>query len=229
MLRRLHQYVVTTSELLRGYILPTPHFSDLQKEQGILQERLSALELKCSELQISNRDLTKSLEHEKSSVRSAEATHQEQLFAEEKKRLALEAAAKDAQIPLEESRTKVNDLTVENEKLRQEIEAAKAVPPPPPSPPKGAVEDSDVVAALRADVARLQSEQEELVRKSNTIGERYKSGDLVCPPIPSFAQSLTEGTQTDHERTLVRTVRGEARIAQEQQLDMKSNELIRVS
>ena len=34
--------------------------------------------------------------------------------------------------------------------------------------------------------------------------------------------------QTEHEKGLVRTIRGEARVAQEQQLDMKSNELIRV-
>ena len=46
---------------------------------------------------------------------------------------------------------------------------------------------------------------------------------------PTFAQSLTECTQTDREKVLVRTIRGEARIAQEQQLDMKSNEIIRVS
>jgi len=184
MLRRLHQYVTTTPELLRDYTLLTSLFSGPQKEQGILQERLSVLELKRSELQISNRDLTESLEHEKNSARSAEATLQQQLSAEEKKRLALEIAAKDAQILLEESRKKATGLAVENEKLRQEIEAAKAIPPPPPSPPKGAVEDLDVVVTLRADVTRLQSEQEELVRKSNTIGERYKSGDLVCPPPP---------------------------------------------
>lgn len=45
---------------------------------------------------------------------------------------------------------------------------------------------------------------------------------------PISIQLLTERMQTDHEKALVRTIRGEARVAQEQQLDMKSNELIRV-
>ncbi|KAF9652189.1 hypothetical protein BDM02DRAFT_3109613 [Thelephora ganbajun] len=177
------------------------------KEQGILQGQVSVLEVKCSELQASNRDLVESLERENSSVRSAETTFQQQLFAKEKE--WLEAAAKEARI-LEESMKKVNDLTVENEKLQQEVAATKAIPPPPPIPPKDAIEDSDVVVALRADITRLQNKNEELVRKSNTIEERYKNGDL-----------------TGQEKSLVRTIRGEARVAQEQQLDMKSNELIR--
>ena len=89
-----------------------------------------------------------------------------------------EAAAKEAQNLLEEK-------IAENEKLQQELAAVKAIPPPPPSSPKGAVEDPDVVAALRADVARLEKKNEDLVRKFNTIEERYKNGDLVCsPPFP---------------------------------------------
>lgn len=116
-----------------------------------------------------------SLEREKSSTHSVQIVCQQQLFAEEKKRLVLEAAAKEAQNLLEERLVK----------LQQELAAAKAIPPPPPSPPKGAVEDPDVVAALRADITRLQNENEELVRKSNTIEGRYKNGDLVCsPPFP---------------------------------------------
>ena len=155
--------------------------------------------------------------------------HRQQLSAEEKKWLALEAAAKETQILLEESRKKAIDLIAENGGLQQELAAAKAIPPPPPSTPKGTVEDPDVVAALRADITELQNEKEELVRRSNTIEERYKNSDLVCSPSPTFARLLTERTQTDHEKALVRTIRGEARVAQEQQLDMKSNELIRVT
>ena len=166
------------------------------------------------------------MEREKSSARSAEDVRRQQLVAEEKKRLALEAAAKETQILLEESN---KSLIVEKGKLQQELAAAKAMPPPPLSPPKGTVEDPDVVAALRADITELRNEKEELVRRSNTIEERYKNGDLVCSPHPTFARSLTERTQADHERALVRTIRGEARVAQEQQLDMKSNELIRVT
>ena len=113
-----------------------------------------------------------SLEREKSSTHSAQIVCQQQLFAEEKKQLVLEAATKEAQGLLKEK-------IAENEKLQQELAAAKAIPPPPPSPPKGAVEDPDVVAALRADIVRLQNKTEELVLKSNTIEERYKNGDLV--------------------------------------------------
>lgn len=163
----------------------TSLFHDIQKEQGILQERLSVLELKRSELQTSNRDLMESLERERGSVRSAEATLQHQLFAEEKKRLELEAAAREAKALAEEIRKQVNDLTVENQKLQQEVVAAKAIQLPP-SPPKGPVEDPDLVAALRADTARLQSEIEELVRKSKTIEERYQNSRLVCPPLPPW-------------------------------------------
>ena len=106
-------------------------------------------------------------------------TFQQQLFAGEKKILSFEAIAKEAQTLLEESRQRVKDLTVEAEKLQQEIASMKATPVPPPSPPKDAAEDSDMVVALRADKARLQNEIEELVHKSNTIEERCKSGDLV--------------------------------------------------
>lgn len=140
---------------------------------------MSALELKCSESQLSNRDLTESLERERSSARSAEAAHQQQLFEEEKKRLALETVVKEVQTLLEESKKETSNLTVEREKLQQEIAAQRAIPPPPP--PKGPVEDPDVVAALRADIGTLQNEKEELVRKLDTIEERYKNGDLVCP------------------------------------------------
>ena len=165
------------------------HFSSLsrrlQKEQGILQERVSVLELKCSELQISNRDMAESLEREKSSARSAEATRQQQRFAEEKERLTLEATAKEAQTLLEESRKKANDLIADNEKLQQEL-AVAAISPPPPSPPKGIVEDPDVVVALRAKITGLQNEKEELIRKCDTIEERYKNGDLVCSTFPNL-------------------------------------------
>ena len=157
----------------------TSHFYNAQKEQGILQGRVSVLELNCSELRTSNCDLADSLEREKASVRSAEATLQHQLFAEEKKRLVLEAAAKEDKILVEETKKKVNDLTVEIQKLQQEVAAAKTIQPPPASP-KGAVEDSDLVVALRADITRLQSENEELARKSETIEERYQNSCLVC-------------------------------------------------
>ena len=124
------------------------------------------------------------MEREKSSVRSVEATLQQQQFSEEKIRIALEAATKEAQILLEESGKKVDGLIVENERLQQEVAAAKIIPPPPPTPPKDAIEDSDEVVALRADVTRLQGEVEELIRRSNTIVERYKNGDIVCSPLP---------------------------------------------
>jgi len=124
------------------------------------------------------------LERERSCVRSAETTLQQQLFAEEKKRLALEAISREAQILLEESKKRVNDLTVENEKLQQEVSAAKTIPPPPQSPPKNTIEDSEMAATLRADIARLQNEIEELVHKSKTIGERYKNDDLVRSLFP---------------------------------------------
>ena len=127
--------------------------------------------------------MTESLERERSSARSAEAAHQQQSFEEEKKRLALEAVVKEVQTLLEESKKETSDLTVECEKLQQEIAAQKAIPLPPPSPPKGPVEDPDVVAALRADIGTLQNEKEELVRKLDTIEERYKNGDLVCPTL----------------------------------------------
>lgn len=152
----------------------TPH---IQKEQGTLQERVSALELKCTELQNSNRDFTESREREISSARSAEATFQQQLFAEEKK--SLEVSLTEAQNSLGESRKKVEDLTTEVEELQQEVAVMKAVPQPPPSPPKDVVGDSDIVVALRADNARLQGEKEELVHKFNTTEDRYKSGALV--------------------------------------------------
>lgn len=126
------------------------------------------------------------MERERSFARSAEAAHQQQLFEEEKKRLALEAVAKEAQTLLEENRNKTSDLIVENERLQQEITAAKTIPPPPQSPPKDPVEDPNVLAALRADIARLQNEKEELVRKSDTIEERYKNGDLVCSTLPNL-------------------------------------------
>ena len=162
----------------------TPLFRDVQKEQGILQERVSVLELKCSELQTSNRDLMEDSEREKLSVRSAEAVLQQQQLVEEKNRVAFESAVREANLLAEERGGKVNDLTVENEKLRQEVAAAKAVIQSPPSPPKCAIEDSSVVAALKADMIRLQSEKEELVRKSKTIEERYKNSHLVCSPLP---------------------------------------------
>jgi len=108
------------------------------------------------------------LERERSSARSAEAV------------------AKDVQALLEESKKKTSDLTVECEKLQQEIAAQKAIPPPPPSLPEGPVEDLNVVAALRDDIGRLQNEKEELVRKLDTIEERYKNGDLVCSTLPNL-------------------------------------------
>lgn len=154
-----------------------------QKEQGLLQGRILVLEPKCSELQTNNRDLMEDLEREKRSARSAEATLQQQQFAEEKNRLAFEAAERELKALLEESRKKVNELALENEKLQQEVAAAKATPPPPPSPPKVAVEDSGVVAALRADITRLQDEKEELIRESKTIEERYKNSRLVSFPL----------------------------------------------
>lgn len=138
--------------------------------------------------------MAESLGHEKSSVRSAEAAlKQQQQFAEEKERLTLEAAAREARTIAEENRKKVNDLTLECEKLQQEVAAAKAIPPLPPSPPRDAVEDSDVVATLRADIISLQDEKEKLVHKSKAIVERYKNSDLVCSRSP-FAQSMTKRT-----------------------------------
>ena len=130
------------------------------------------------------------MEREKSSARSAQAAHQQQLLGEEKKWLALEAVAKEAQTLLEESRKRTSGLIIENEKLQQEIAAARDISPPPPSPPKGPVEDPDVVAALRADISRLQDEKEELVRKSDTIEERYKNGDLVCFTLPNLRPAI---------------------------------------
>ena len=118
------------------------------------------------------------MEREKSSTHSVQIVCQQQLFAEEKKQLVLEAATKEAQNLLEEK-------IAENEKLQQELAAVKAIPPPLPSPAKAAVEDPDVVVALRADTARLQNAYDELVHKSNTIEGRYKNNDLVCsPPFP---------------------------------------------
>jgi hypothetical protein len=121
------------------------------------------------------------------------------MLEEEKKRLALEAVAQEAQKLLEESGKKTGNLIVENEKLMQEIAAVKAIPPPPPSPPKGPVEDPNVVATLRADTARLQNEKEELVRKSDTIEERYKNGDLVCSTFPNLRQAV-DRTDADRSR-----------------------------
>jgi len=94
---------------------------------------------------------------------------------------------KETQILLEESN---KFLIVENNKLQQELAAAKAIPPPPLSPPKGAIEDPDVVAALRVDITELRNEKEELVRRSNTIEERYKNGDLVCSPLPNLCTAV---------------------------------------
>ena len=163
------------------FSLPSSHF---QKEQGILQERVSALELRCSELQISNRDSAEILERERSSARSAEATRQQQQLEEEKERSTLEAAAKEARALLEGRNKKVNDLIIENEKLQQELAAAKAIPPP--SPPQGTTADPNMAEGLRGDITRLQNENGELVRKANTIEERYKNGDLVCLAFPSL-------------------------------------------
>lgn len=134
-----------------------------------------------------------SWEREISSARSAEATFQQQLFVEEKKLLSLEADAKETQTFLEESKKRVKDLTAELEKLQQEVAAMKVVPQPPPSPPKASVEDSDVVVALRADNARLQSEKEDLVNKFNTIEDRYKCGDLVRSLLSHFAHPSLDG------------------------------------
>ena len=155
----------------------------VQKEQGGLQERISALELKCSELETSARDLMEDLEREKRSVRSAEATLQQQQFAEENKRLVFEAVERELKILLEESRKEANDSAAENQKLQQEIATAKANIPPPPSPPKDVVRP-DVVAALRAENTRLQNENEGLVRESKTIEERYKNSRLVRSSLP---------------------------------------------
>jgi len=149
---------------------------DVQKEQGLLQGRVS-------ELQTSNRDLMEDLEREKGSTRSAEATLQRQQFAEENKRLVFEAAERELKTLLEESRRKANDLATENEKFLQEVAAAKVTLPPPPSPRKDVVDGPDVVATLRADITRLQNEKEELIRDSKTIEERYKNSRLVCSPL----------------------------------------------
>ena len=116
-------------------------------------------------------------------------TFQQQLFAEEKKSLSLEAAAKETQTFLEESRTRVEDLTAELEKLQLEVVAMKALPQ---HPKKGAVEDSSVVVAQRAEIARLQGEKDELVLKFNTTEDRYKSGDLVRSPLSHFSCPLTD-------------------------------------
>jgi len=158
-------------------ILPLTSLHDVQKEQGLLQGRTSALELKYSELQTSNRDLMEDLERGKRSL-------QQQQFAEEKKQMAFEAAEKELKTLLEESKKKASDLAAENEKLQREVAAAKATPPPPPSPPKDSVVGPDVVATLRADITRLQNEKEELIRESKTIEERYKNSRLVCLPAP---------------------------------------------
>lgn len=123
-----------------------------------------------------------SLEREKGSAHSAEATFRNQLFAEEKKSLSLEAVAKEAQTSLEETRKRMEDLANEIERLQQEVVAAKSIPPPPQSPPEGAFEDSDIVVSLRADISRLQNENGDLLQKSNTIEERYRSGNLVGSP-----------------------------------------------
>ena len=174
------------------FSLPSPpHF---QKEQGILQERVSALELKCSELQISNRDSAEILERERSSARSAEATLQQQQLAEEKERFTLEAAAKEARTLLEESNKKVNDLIIDNEKLQQELAAAKAIPPS--SPPKGITEDPNMVEGLRDDITKLQNENDELVQKADTIEKRYKNGDLVCLASPDL-RAVVDRTDAD--------------------------------
>lgn len=169
----------------------TPLIHGVQKEQGTLQERASVLELKCSELQASNRNLTENWEREISSARSAEATFQRRLFEEEKKSIALEAAAKEAQTFLKEREKRAKDLVAELEKSQQEVATMKTVPQPPPSPSKDAVEDSDLVVALRGDCARLQIENEEFVRKFNTIEDRYKSGDLVRSILSRFTRLLT--------------------------------------
>lgn len=130
--------------------------------------------------------MTEKLEREISSAHLAEATFQKQLFAEEQKILSLEAVAKEAQTLLEESSNRRKDLTAELEKLQQEVAVAKAVPQSLPIPPEAVVEDSEVVVTLRADIARLQNEREEFVRKFNTIEERYKSGDLVRSLLSRF-------------------------------------------
>jgi hypothetical protein len=137
--------------------------------------------------------LAESLGREKSSVHSAEAALKQQQQFAEKERLALEAAAREARTIAEENGKKVNDLTLECEKLQQEVAAAKAIPPLPPSPPRDAVEDSDVVTTLRADIISLQDENEKLVHKSKAIVERYKNSDLVCSRSP-FVQSVTKWT-----------------------------------
>ena len=126
-----------------------------------------------------------SLDRELSSARSAESAFQKQLSAEEKSH-SLEAAMEEAQTSLEESRNKVKDLAGEIQKLQKELAETKAIPPPPPSPPKAIAEDSGVAVALRADVTRLESEKEGLIRRSNNIEERYKRDDLVRLPPSRF-------------------------------------------
>lgn len=74
----------------------------------------------------------------------------------------------------------------------EELAAAKATSLPPPGPCKGAFEDSSVVVNLQADITRLRNELEEWNQKSNTIEERYKNNDLVCPCPLTFAKLLTE-------------------------------------
>ena len=186
-----HRYVTLVRSIPILRLTSLYHY--IQKEQGILQGRVSVLELNCSELQTSNRDLMESLEREKKSLRSAEATFQNQLFAEEKKHLALETATREDKILVEEARKKVTDLNIEIQKLQQEIAAAKTIQPAP-SPPKDTSEDPDLVASLRADITRLESINGELVRKSETIEERYQNSCLVCSLLFLLAQSLIDRT-----------------------------------
>ena len=51
---------------------------------------------------------------------------------------------------------------------------------------------------------------------------------LFVPRPFLLTKLFTERMQTDQEKSLVRVIREEAKVAQEQQLDMKSNEVIRV-
>jgi hypothetical protein len=76
------------------------------------------------------------LEREKRSARSAEDALQQQLFAEEKKWLALEAAAKEAQILLEQSRKKVNDLTARTRNSSRRSRQQRLSPHPRQALPK---------------------------------------------------------------------------------------------
>ena len=89
-----------------------------------------------------------------------------------------DVTAKETNVLIEEIRKKVDDFIVKNKEFQQETVVVGAIQPPP-NLPKDAVEDSDLVAALRADITRLQNKNEELICKSKAIERRYRDGCLV--------------------------------------------------